>query len=186
MNSKLSIINGALARMGERMIHDVEEDTSTAILMNQVYNHARKHLLRQHPWSFAKKRVRLSPTNSTPTFGYSNAFVMPNDLVRVIDTGLCQYEIEGRYILADTNTLDLIYIWDNDKEQEFDDLFVDAFILHLTSEMCKVITGSSASGEVAAQKLVEVMRMARTINGQERQAQDINNGQVTELVWSRF
>ena len=186
MNTRLNIINGALTRMGERLIHDVEEDTSTAKLMNQIYNHARKNLLRLHPWSFAKKRVQLSPVTSTPTFGYQNAFVMPNDLVRVINPHVQNWEIEGRYILADTDVLNMIYIFDNDKEQEFDDVFVEAFILHLTSEMCKVITGSSAAGELAAAKLQDVLQQARTLNGMERPSQSIDAGYVSELIWSRY
>lgn len=186
MNSKISIINSALSRMGERKIDDLEDDTSTAILMNQNYDHIRKQMLRVHPWSFVRKRVRLSPVQEQPTFGYMNAFALPSDLVRILNPNVQNWEVEGRYILADTDNLELIYICDNGKEQEFDDLFVECLILQLVAEMCKPITGSSAAGDAAFQKLQEQLRLARAISGQERPAQKIDGGQVSELVWSRF
>lgn len=186
MNSQLSIINSALSRMGANPISDMDEGTSTAILMGNVYNHAREYVLRLHPWSCCRKRELISPVAETPKFGYSNAFPLPKDCLRIISVNAENWEVEGRYILADSNQLQLTYVWNSTKEQEWDSTLVEAFVLHLVSETCKEITGSSAAGEVAAVKLQTVLQQAKTLNGMERPSQNFQDGYVSELVWSRF
>lgn len=186
MNSKLSIINSALSRMGERPLSSIDQETTTAISMRNVYDQARAYVLRMHPWSCARKRQQVSPITTRPTFGYQNAFPIPADCIRILATGTNEWEVEGRYILANTDLLELVYIWNSDKEQEWDSALAEALTLHLTSEMCKTITGSSASGEVASVKLREVIQQAKTINGMERPSQNISNGYSSELIWSRY
>lgn len=186
MNSQLSIINGALSRMAEKPISDINQDTSTAILMRNIYNHAREYVLRLHPWSCCRKRELIAPIEEKPKFGYSNAFPLPKDCLRIISVNTECYEVEGRYILANTDQLQLVYVWNSTKEQEWDSALVEALTLHLVSETCKEITGSSASGEVAAVKLRDVLQQAKTLNGMERPSVNIQDGYVSELIWSRF
>lgn len=186
MNSQLSIINSALSRMGANPISDIDDGTSTATLMQNVYNHAREYILRLHPWSCCRKREVIAPVSETPKFGYANAFPLPKDCLRIISVNAENWEVEGRYILADASQLQLTYVWNSTKEQEWDSALVEALVLHLVSETCKEITGSSASGEVAAVKLQTVIQQAKTMNGMERPSQNFQDGYVSELIWSRF
>lgn len=170
--TKISICNEALSMTGAKSIQSFDDNTENARRCAAIYDSSRKALLRMHPWSFAKKRAQLAPVVTHPSFGYSHAFSLPSDFVRVIDTGQVNYEIEGRYILADSNLINLVYISDNDNEQTWDSLFSECMALYLIHKLAKSITGSQTEADSAWQKLQNMLKQARAINGQERPAQD--------------
>lgn len=173
MNTKTSICNAALALIGARQITAFEEDTSTAESCRNIYDMTRKALLRKHPWSCAKKRAQLSPNNVHPSFGYSHAFPLPKDFVRLIDVGTVDFEVESRHVLANSDLINLIYIFDNDNEATWDDLLAEAMAYAMAAKLCKPITGSDAAGQTAEYKLTQTLRDARAVNGQERPAQTL-------------
>lgn len=183
--TKVSICNAALRMIGERVIASFDEETPTAQHCRDIYDQTRLSLLRDHPWSCAKKRAILSPVSTYPVFGYAHAFPLPKDYVLVIDTGTECYEIENRYILANTNQINLIYVFDNDNEATWDPMLVEALSLKLAAKMCKPITGSDAAGETAEAKYQQLVKRARTINAQERPSQDIQ-WSASSYLWSRY
>lgn len=171
--TKVSICNTALRAIGAKRISSFDEDSEEAEHCRDIYDQIRLSLLRKHPWSCAKKRAILSPVSTYPSFGYAQAFLLPHDYVRVIDTSIESYEIENRYILADTNRINLIYIFDNDNEATWDPMLCEALSLKMASSMCKPITGSDAAGDSAEIKFEELIKEARNINAQERPSQDL-------------
>lgn len=183
--TKVSICNAALRMIGERIIASFDEESATAQHCRDIYDQTRLSLLRDHPWSCAKKRAILSPVTTYPVFGYAHAFPLPNDYVLVIGTGTECYEIENRHILANTDQINLIYVFDNDNEATWDPMLVEALSLKLAAKMCKPITGSDAAGETAEAKYQQLVKRARAINAQERPSQDIQWAESSYL-WSRY
>lgn len=184
--TKISICNEALSMIGAKSIISFDENTENARRCASVYDSSRKALLRMHPWSFAKKRTQLAPVATHPSFGYSHAFPLPSDFIRVIDAGEIQYEVESRHILADTNLINLVYVSDNDNEQTWDSLFSECMALYLITKLAKPITGSQAEADSADQKLRNMLKQARAINGQERPSQDFAANYYPSLMGVRY
>lgn len=184
--TKVTICNEALSMIGASPIQSFDDRTENARRMASIYDGSRKALLRMHPWSFAKKRVQLSPVTTHPSFGYANAFPLPADFVRIIDTGVQEYEVEGRYILCNANLVNLVYVADNDNEETWDSLFAECMALYLVNKIAKAITGSNAEADSAWSKLQGMLKQARAINGQERPAQDFAADDFPLLMGVRY
>lgn len=184
--TKVSICNEALSMIGAKTIQSFDDNTENARRCASVYDSSRRALLRMHPWSFAKKRAQLAPVTTHPSFGYGHAFPLPKDFIRIVDAGEINYEFEGRHILADTNLINLVYVSDNDNEQTWDSLFSECMALYLVNKLAKPITGSNAEGDSAWQKLQNMLKQARTINGQERPAQDFAANYSPSLIGVRY
>ena len=184
--TKVSICNEALSLIGAKSILSFDENTENARRCASIYDSTRKALLRMHPWSFAKKRAQLAPVTTHPTFGYGYAFPLPANFVRVISVGIENYEIEGRHILADTDLINLQYVSDQDNEELWDSLFVECMVLYLVHKLAKPITGSQAESDSAWQKLNNMLKQARAINGQERPAQDFAADSQSNLMGVRY
>ena len=184
--TKISICNEALSMIGAKTIQSFDDNTENARRCAAIYDSSRKALLRMHPWSFAKKRMQLAPVVTHPTFGYAHAFPLPSDFVRVIDTGQIGYEIEGRHILANSNLINLVYVFDNQNEQTWDALFCECMALYLIKKIAKPITGSNAEGDSAWQELKNMLKQARAVNAQERPSQDFAANYESTLIGARY
>lgn len=184
--TKVSICNEALNMIGAKSIISFDENTENARRCASIYDSTRRALLRMHPWSFARKRMQLAPISTHPSFGYAHAFPLPNDFIRIIDTGNVNYEVEGLHILADSNLVNLVYVSDNKNEQTWDSLFSECMALYLVNKLAKPITGSNAEGDSAWQKLQNMLKQARAINGQERPAQDFAADYYPALIGVRY
>ena len=171
--TKVSICNHALNLIGDRSITSLDENTAIAERCRSIYDQIRRSILRDHPWSSAKKRVILAPVSTYPAFGYSHAFPLPRDFIRIISANIERYEVESRYILADTEQINLEYIFDNDNEDTWDSMLVEAMSLKLASKLCKPNTGSDAAGQTALAEYERLIKRARAINAQERPSDDI-------------
>ncbi len=172
-STKVDICNAAFGAIGASGIASFEEDSPNAERCRALYDQSRLSLLRDHPWSCAKKRAILSPVSTYPTFGYARAFPLPRDYIRIISANTEQYEVENRYILANQQQIYLEYIFDNDNEETWDPMLCEALSLKLAARLSKPVTGSDASGESAKAELVELLKRARAINAQERPSQDM-------------
>lgn len=184
--TKVSICNEALNLIGAKSILSFDENTENARRCASIYDSTRKALLRMHPWSFAKKRTQLAPVTTHPTFGYGNSFPLPNDFIRLFDSGQHEYEMEGRHILANTNLINLVYVRDEDNEELWDPLFSECMALYLVNKLAKPISGSNAEADSAWQKLNNMLKQARAINGQERPAQDFAANYEPNLMGVRY
>ena len=184
--TSISICNEALSMIGVKSIISFDENTENARRCASIYDSTRKALLRLHPWSFAKKRVQLAPVTTYPAFGYSNAFPLPKDFIRLYDSNQQDYEMEGRHILANTNLINLVYVADQDNEELWDSLFAECMALYLVHKLAKPITGSQAESDSAWQKLQNTLKQARAINGQERPSQDFAADYYPSLMGVRY
>jgi hypothetical protein len=171
--TRVSICNAALRMLGERVIASFDEDTELAEHCRDIYDQTRRSILRDHPWSCARKRTILSPISTHPSFGYTHAFPLPKDFIRLVDPNLSCYEVEGRHILANTNQVKLVYIFDNDNEDTWDSMLAEAMSLKLAARMCKPITGSDATAQTAEIEYQKLKKSARAVNAQERPSQDM-------------
>lgn len=184
--TKVSICNEALNLIGAKSIISFEDGTENARRCAVLYDGTRKELLRMHPWSCAKKRTQLAPSVVHVPFGYSHAFPLPHDFERLISAGTKEFEIENRHILANSEVINLIYIFDNDNEQTWDSLLSGCMALYMAKKLAKAITGSNSEADSAWQQLQNMLKQARAINGQERPSQDFSSDSTSSLIEVRY
>lgn len=143
--SDVQIANYALTLLGAKRINALSEDTNEARNINAVFGLIRESCLSEHEWNFAIKRANLGLLSDTPEFDFDYKFQLPNDCVRVVKTDLpkgSRYQIEGREILCDSETLKIKYIQNVTDAARFSAPFVKYFAYRLAEEVAYPITGS--------------------------------------------
>lgn len=159
MTSQVSIINKALIVLGEQTIISVDDSNERARVMKSIYDQTRDAELRKNRWSFAMKRVSLTPLSTAPEWGYDYQYQLPSDCIRldmIKDSYIVpnldnyrqqedlQYTVEGRRILTSmTSPLPIRYIYRVTDTNEFDALFAESLSRKLAFDACEKITQST-------------------------------------------
>ncbi len=149
MATRLQIANGALIKLGGRTISSLAGTDKESRLCNDRLDPCRQIVLRSYAWPFATKRVELTTLTTTPAFGYSNAFVLPTDCLRVVtvNEGDEQYRTENGVLLSDASSIRLRYVYDYTADSFTDPLFCEALSLYLAWDIAYALTQSSETQE---------------------------------------
>lgn len=176
ITSETDICNLALGHLGEAPITSLNEDSVAGRACNLHYSTTRDAILRAHRWNFAQARVTLSRLADAPAFGWSYQYELPADFLRALefndtevgDVVSEQYVIEGRRILADAATVNLVYTKRVVNVALFDALFVEAFankLAVLLSEKIRGTTGKTAELTQAYERITAPL--ARRVDANE-------------------
>lgn len=143
--SKTSISNNALLELGEKIITDFDNDTSSrAVVCQQKFDLARDITLASFPWPFAGKRKALARESASPLFGWTYKYPLPSDYIsgglREID-GEPDYLLEGGYILCDEDGINISYTWKHDDPSQWPATFVQLMVYRLAEAMAMPLTG---------------------------------------------
>ena len=187
MATQVSIASNALLLLGAKTINSLDEGTDRATLAANLYDSLRDDMLRSHPWNCAVKRVLLAPDAETPAFDYESQFTLPSDWMRTISVGAEGYEVDYKHesgkILAGGTSLALRYVFRNEVEATWDALLVRAMELKMAAEMAYPITGSASMADMMHNKLLQHMKAARAVDGQDDPPQTFGD---FPLLNSRF
>lgn len=180
--SKTSIANAALRLLGERRINSIDDQNSKgARVVNDAYDDVRRDMLRTQQPRFATTRVELSANATAPAFGFANAFDLPSDYLRMLDSRNAsdsRWVVEGNQILTDLGApLGIIYIRDIEDVQKFDASFRQAFAAALALEVADSLTGTLTESEKAAQTARFRAMVAGGADGQEATADRVEGSQ---------
>ena len=186
MTTKTDIANQALSLIGADSITSFEEQTSTARRMKTVYDTSRKALLRLHPFQCATKRIKLTPLLVCPEFGYAYQYQLPDDLIRIINTNTEDYVLETDKLLSNSNTLNLVYVFDNKNEETYDTLFVECLVLYIASKITKATTGNQGNADSLYMQCQELLKQAKAIQAQEVPSQQFFKESDYSIIASRY
>lgn len=142
MATSIDICNQALILIGQEPILTMDDSSKQSRLCKRLYEPTLETLLREYPWTFAIKRVILSPEVETPGFGFMHKFVLPIDCMRIVSTGLAddQFSVEGGCILCDEDTVYLRYVGKPGSANMYDSHFVQVLTNRLAKVMCQSLT----------------------------------------------
>jgi hypothetical protein len=180
MASDVSICSAALMLLGDSPIESLAENNRRAILCTAIYTHARDDILRAHPWNCLKTRVVLSPTGTTPAFGWTQEFNRPADWLRTLSVGddslgPDDYSFEGNKILARTDTLYLSYLARKD-EGDWDAHLVQLMVKRMQMDLAYPITKSTSLREAVRAEIYTrgagLLAQAKAVDGQENPPED--------------
>lgn len=144
-DSQIKISNIALSLLGEPLITSLAEETKAARLVDLRYDDVRDAVLRAHPWNCATKRAVLTSLATAPVYGFANAYQLPSDFLRLIETDrrTNNFRIEGRTILVDYSPVNIKYVYRVTDVAEMDDLLRQCIAARLGAEMALPLTRSS-------------------------------------------
>lgn len=189
MATGVSICSNALLMLGAQTINDFQDSQNLdrAKLCANLYPSQRDSILRAHPWNCCIKRVVLAPLADVPAFGYPRAFELPADYLRVLEVGSGGYQVdylvEGRTIQADAMALELRYVFRNEVESSWDAHLIDLMTIAMAAVLAYPVTQSTSERDSREAKLVQALRQAKAVDGQEDPPQTLGD---ERLLGSRF
>jgi len=182
VQTKIEICNMALALCGTRRITAMDNPSREARACNDNYDICRRAILRRHRWNFATKRVILSTVSATvPAFGYTNAFNLPDDFIRVhtvytgelvIDTA--DYRIEQGLVLSDKDELWLKYVYDIEDTTQFDPLFDRYLAATLAETVSPQLNASESNLQMIQRQMKDAGHEAKFVDGVEDPSEDLD------------
>lgn len=201
MTSTVSIVNNALNIIGASNITELEENSKTARVMNQMYESIRDDVFRAHPWNCLIRRATLAQSVDTPAFDYAYQYALPTDpyCLRVLEfqNGSMTYPyenlvgrgnkpffvIEGRNILTDSGTARIKYIARITDPSQYDAGLISVLAARLASEAAYAITGSTSVVQLADALYERKLREARFSDATENATVRL---EASDFIEARF
>ena len=178
MASTVDICNGALNQLGATTILSLTEDSKNARLCNSRYTQVRDAVFRSHPWNCLQKRVQLASSTNTPAWGYKFQFDLPGDclrLLRILDFD-SNYQVEGRSILSNNETMKILYISRVEDPNQYDELLRETLSAALGSDIAYAITSNNTTSQNMLVTYQEKLKDARFVDSTEGQNIRQENG----------
>ena len=148
MASEVEIINSALNMIGANNIISRGEDSKSARVTNQRFDAVRDAVFRAHPWNCLVTRVTLAADSTAPTFTWANAFTLPTDpyCLRVLrlDYLDIDFRVEGRKIVCDESTVNLMYLGRVTDPNEWDTLLHETIAARLAADISFALVQSTS------------------------------------------
>lgn len=148
--SVVQIINMALAEIGAQAVTDHTVDQSPAArLANRLFDQTRDAILRAHLWNCAMKRAKLTAAASPPLWGFSLAYDLPADFIRLADVESREttFRVEGRQILTDSSEMNILYVYRLENVALMDESLKGSIATRLALEMSMTLQGSAQHSE---------------------------------------
>lgn len=148
MASVVDICNSALNQIGASNIISLTEDSKAARICNQRYNFVRDSVFRAHPWNCLTTRASLAPDTAAPAFQFSKQFTLPTDpfclrVLQLSNTDIL-YKIEGRKLLCDESTIEMIYVGRVEDANQYDTLLTETIAAAMAADLAYPLVGSSS------------------------------------------
>ncbi len=99
MASEVSICNLALGWLGANLITSLDDDNREAQLCKTNYPDIRDAVLEEREWTFAVRRIQLAPLVLPPVYGYAHQFLLPPDVLRILNLPNTQFTDPGSSLL---------------------------------------------------------------------------------------
>lgn len=184
-SSAVSISSNALQQLGDSPIASFAlSEGEKARLCGNLWPQVRDWLLRVHPWPCARKMVVLAPEATAPEFDWGYQFQLPGDWMRTLQVGLrnqrVPHEVMGRKILADTNTLPMIYVWRNEDSALWDSALCDLACAEMVARLAYPVTQSASLAELKRREADRALMRAKALAGQDNEPEEWGDSPFTD------
>ena len=188
MASTVDICNGALNQLGATTILSLTEDSKNARLCNSRYTQVRDGLFRTHPWNCLQKRVELAADTTAPAWGFSYAYTLPADclrLLRILDYD-SNYKVEGRKILSNTSSMKILYIGRITDPNEYDESLRETLSAALGADIAFAVTSNNQTATNMYNLFQDKLKDARFVDSTEGQNINQDLGMSDQIDASTF
>lgn len=177
--TQLSLYQGALTLLGERICATTSENREPVRVLNQIWTDgnggAQQHCLEQAAWKWAIRTEMYTYSPSVePSFGYQFAFNKPDDWVRTeamctdpyFNVPLTMYSDEAGYWFSDWQTIYIKYV-SNDPSYGLNYTlwpmsFIKYFEAYLAFELAQRITQDEKKLDMIEKKMIKRLLEARS------------------------
>jgi hypothetical protein len=179
MLNKVEVFNLALqyASHGQRVASESENSTEAKAL-NAIYRATIKMILREHTWSFARKRDTLQLTNdAAPLSDWSYEYKFPKDCITFLGISKdsqsnprVEYEKARNkggevVILANQNPAYAVYIADVDEGMDMG--FYDCLAWRLAYLICPIVGAGKDRQKLCEEQYINAINKARAADNYE-------------------
>ena len=188
MASTVDICNGALNQLGATTILSLTEDSKNARLCNSRFTQVRDAVFRSHPWNCLQKRVELAADTTAPAWGFSFAYTLPADclrLLKILDYD-SNYKVEGRKVLSNTETMKILYVARVIDPNEYDELLRETLSASLSADIAFAVTSNNTTSQNMYQLYQEKLKDARFVDSTEGQNVDQDLGMADVIDAGTF
>ena len=188
MASTVDICNGALNQLGATTILSLTEDSKNARLCNSRFTQVRDAVFRSHPWNCLQKRVELAADTDAPAWGFSFAYTLPADclrLLRILDYD-SNYKVEGRKILSNTSSMKILYIGRITDPNEYDESLRETLSAALGADIAFAVTSNNQTATNMYNLFQDKLKDARFIDSTEGQNIDQDLGMADQIDAGTF
>ena len=188
MASTVDICNGALNQLGATTILSLTEDSKNARLCNSRFTQVRDAVFRSHPWNCLQKRVELAADTDAPAWGFSYAYTLPADclrLLRILDYD-SNYKVEGRKILSNTSSMKILYIGRVTDPNEYDESLRETLSAALGADIAFAVTSNNQTATNMYNLFQDKLKDARFVDSTEGQNLDQDLGMSDQIDASTF
>jgi len=188
MASTVDICNGALNQLGATTILSLTEDSKNARLCNSRFTQVRDAVFRSHPWNCLQKRVELAADTTAPAWGFSYAYTLPADclrLLRILDYD-SNYKVEGRKILSNTSSMKILYIGRITDPNEYDESLRETLSAALGADIAFAVTSNNQTATNMYNLFQDKLKDARFVDSTEGQNVDQDLGMADQIDASTF
>jgi hypothetical protein len=183
MASTVDICNGALNQLGATTILSLTEDSKNARLCNSRFTQVRDAVFRSHPWNCLQKRVELAADTDAPAWGFSYAYTLPADclrLLRILDYD-SNYKVEGRKILSNTSSMKILYIGRITDPNEYDESLRETLSAALGADIAFAVTSNNQTATNMYNLFQDKLKEARFVDATEGQNTTPDNG-ISDVI----
>lgn len=173
----LSIINGALYKLGERPIMSVEDETTQGRAAKALHAQASRYILAKRPWTAAteiKKLLSDASWTAENSARFPYRFRIPNKVVkilRVFDKDEDQYynwQRRGNFIVTDLPSISVEYIEDITSQGRVDSALAQVMVCYLAYLLAPRLTKEEAVAGRLYQEYAQALREAAASDSQQR------------------
>lgn len=197
--SPVHICQLALSRLGQKdTISGIDlPTTSTERLCSLHYDETRRELLRTLIPNFARKLAVLTAASGvTPAFGFTTAYALPNDFIRLMalgdiyvtsgDTIARLYDFDNGYLVCDSGDavaggINMQYIANITNVTKFDPLFSKALRLQLAMDMAYAFSLKQSLVKAIEDELQMALRNAGAVAGQEKPPRRVERSRIRDV-----
>jgi len=165
--TKVSLCTAALLLIGADEIASFSDSTREAKLCKALYDTTKDGLLQSHPWRFAINQVELNKLAAAPLYGFSSAFQLPANYLRLIkkDPPALDYEIHEDKIYCNATALKITYAF-SPPENKFPAYFARALEFAMARLLAIALQEDSDKAMVYGNLLKQQLIDAKLIDSQ--------------------
>lgn len=181
MASKTQICNFALGLVASEGINSIDDATEPARQCKLHLDQTTREVLRLAPWRSCRKRAVLVANAAVPAFGWDKSYLLPVDWLRMVsfndidptDVRRELFEVEGRDLLTDEATANIIYIADVTTEaggagyNRLDALLTKAVYYSLAAKLAWPLQQSRTLAESLNASADALVRQAKSVNARD-------------------
>lgn len=158
--------------IGANRITVIGEAGQVGALCGLLYPELRDTLLADHTWNFALARASLAASDTAPKWGYSGAFPLPSECLRVVRVNASDpttdWKVEGGAIVTNIGApVEILYISRATDPVKFSAAFTEALVHRLAAELAMALQDNASERDRLVQVAEARLRVARSQDAAE-------------------